>query len=165
MQRDIPYNEYILEVNESLTSGGIFLNTKDEKVNSMVIGWGGVTTFWGKPIFIVPVRQSRYTHKQLQNTGEFTISVPLDDSLQKALDFCGTKSGRDYDKLKECGITALDPKVIKTPIIGECKLHYECKVVYQQDLIPENLIEEIDKRWYPDYHTLFFGEILACYTI
>ena len=163
MLRDIPYNQFILEVNQKLTSGGIFLNTIGEKTNTMVIGWGGITVFWGKPVFIVPVRKSRYSHRQLDESGEFTISVPLDDSLKDALAFCGSKSGRDYDKFEECNITAVPTKILNTPIIEECTLHYECKVVYKQDLIPENLNKGINEKWYPDYHTLFFGEILACY--
>lgn len=163
MLRDIPYNQFILEVNQKLTSGGIFLNTIGEKTNTMVIGWGGITVFWGKPVFIVPVRKSRYSHRQLDESGEFTISVPLDDSLKDALAFCGSKSGRDYDKFEECNITAVPAKILNTPIIEECTLHYECKVVYKQDLIPENLNKGINEKWYPDYHTLFFGEILACY--
>ncbi len=165
MLKDIPYNQFILEVNRQLTSGGIFLNTMGEKVNTMVIGWGGINVFWGKPIFIVPVRKSRFTHRQLEDSGEFTISVPLDQDkhLKSALAFCGSKSGKDYDKFKECGITPAPAKILNTPIVGECPLHYECKVVYKQDIIPENLNKGINEKWYPDYHTLYFGEILACY--
>ena len=163
MLRDVPYNQFILEVNKKLTSGGVFLSTVGEKTNTMVIGWGGITVFWGKPVFIAPVRKSRYSHGQLDESGEFTISVPLKNDLKAALAFCGSKSGKDYDKFEECNITPAPAKILNTPIIEECELHYECKVVYKQDLIPENLNKGIDKKWYPDYHTLFFGEILACY--
>lgn len=163
MLRDVPYNKFIYEVNEKLTSGGVFLSTMGEKLNTMVIGWGGVTVFWGKPIFIAPVRKSRYSYSQLDESGEFTISIPLGDDLSSALAFCGSKSGRDYDKFEECNITPTPAKILNTPIIGECDLHYECKVVYKQDLVPENLNRGIDEKWYPDYHTLFFGEVLACY--
>lgn len=163
MLRDVPYNQFMLEVNKKLTSGGVFLSTVGEKTNTMVIGWGGITVFWGKPVFIAPVRKSRYSHGQLDESGEFTISVPLKNDLKAALAFCGSKSGKDYDKFEECNITPAPAKILNTPIIEECELHYECKVVYKQDLIPENLNKGIDEKWYPDYHTLFFGEILACY--
>lgn len=161
--KEVPYNEYISEVNKKLTASGLFLTTKADKLNTMIIGWGGITYFWGKPIFIVPVRESRFTHGQIEKSGEFTVSVPLNEDMKKALAFCGSKSGRDYDKFKECGLTAVPAQKINTPVIGECSLHYECKVVYKQDMIKENLNKDIDNKWYPDYHTIYFGEIVACY--
>lgn len=163
--REVPYDEYILEVEKQLKSGGLFLSSKGEKANTMVIGWGGITVFWGKPIFLVPVRKSRYTHGLIEQSGEFTVSVPLKRDLKKALAFCGSKSGRDFDKFKECNLTPVPGIKVNAPIIGECTLHYECKVVYKQDMIPGNLDVQIDQTWYgsPDYHTFYFGEIVACY--
>ena len=76
---------------------------------------------------MVPVRKSRYTHGLIEKSGEFTVSVPLNKDLKDALMFCGTKSGRDYDKFKECNLTPIPGKEIDTPVIGECQLHYECK--------------------------------------
>jgi flavin reductase (DIM6/NTAB) family NADH-FMN oxidoreductase RutF len=160
--KPVPYNQYLKEVDEHL-KGGVFLTTGHDKINTMIIGWGGVNIYWGKPIFIVPVRKSRHTHNIIEQTGEFTVSIPMGKDLSSAINFCGTKSGRDYDKFKECGLTATPAQKINTPIIGECTLHYECKVVYKQDLIPENLQKDIHEKWYPDYHTLYFGEIIACY--
>lgn len=163
MSIEVPYNRYIAEVNQQLTKGGLFLTSKSEKVNAMTIGWGGITVFWGRPIFLVPVRKSRFSHGQIEATGEFTVSVPVGVDLSDALKFCGTKSGRDVDKFAACNLTAQPGRVVSVPVIGECPLHYECKVVYKQDMIPENLAQEIDKKFYPDYHTFYFGEIVACY--
>ncbi|MGF7430060.1 flavin reductase family protein [Thermoanaerobacterium thermosaccharolyticum] len=161
--KEVPYDMYMKEVNQKLTSRGIFLTTKENKLNTMVIGWGGITYFWGKPVFLVAVRKSRFTYSQIEKSGEFTISVPLNEDLNKAIAFCGTKSGRDFDKFKECNLTPIPSQKIETPIIGECSLHYECKVVYKQEMLKENLNADIDKRWYPDYHTFYFGEIVASY--
>jgi Flavin reductase like domain. len=161
--REVPYNQYLTEVDKHLKQGGIFLTSKGEKVNTMVIGWGGINIYWGKPIFIAPVRKSRYSHNLIETSGEFTISIPLNEDMRKALAFCGSKSGRDFDKFKECNLTPVPGQKVNTPIIKECSLHYECKVVYKQDMIPENLDPAIDKKFYPDYHTLYFGEIVACY--
>lgn len=164
MHKDVPYNQYISEVNQHLTSGGIFLTAKADTVNTMVIGWGGITFFWGKPVFLVPVRKSRFTHHLIEESGVFTVSVPMDKDLKKALTFCGTKSGRDFDKFKECNLTAVPGKAVDAPVIGECTLHYECKVIYKYDVSEDNMDKEIVNRWYPDYHTFFFGEIVACYS-
>lgn len=163
--KQVPYNQYLVEVEQHLKQGGVFLSAKAEKINTMVIGWGGINVYWGKPIFVVPVRKSRYTHGLIEKSGEFTVSIPLKEDMRKALAFCGTKSGRDFDKFKECNLTPEPGQKVNAPIIKECSLHYECKVVYKQDMIPDNLDAEIDKKFYPspDYHTLYFGEIVACY--
>ena len=94
------------------------------------------------------LEKSRYTHSILEETGEFTVSIPMGKNLSKELAFCGTKSGRDYDKFKECNLTPVAAQKIKTPIIKECCLHYECKVVYKQDIIPENLDKAIDEKFW-----------------
>ncbi len=164
MRKEIPYDQYLPEVENQLKSGGLFLTSKvDNKVNTMVIGWGGIVFFWEKPAFLVPVRKSRYTHELIEKSGEFTVSIPLNKNLKEAINFCGTNSGRDIDKLKECNLTALPGIKVDTPVIGECPLHYECKVIYKHELTPENLDPEINKKFYPNYHTFFLGEIVACY--
>ena len=163
--KHVPYNEYLVEVIQQLRQGGLFLNTKGEKNNTMTIGWGGINIYWSKPIFVVPVRKSRYTHGLIEKAREFTVSVPLKEDMVKALEFCGTRSGRDFDKFKECNLTPVPGQKVNAPIIKECSLHYECKVVYKQDMVPDNLDAEIAKQYYspPDYHTLYFGDIVACY--
>jgi flavin reductase (DIM6/NTAB) family NADH-FMN oxidoreductase RutF len=153
-------------VNQYLKKGQVFLTSQDAKPNTMIIGWGGINNFWSKPIFIAPVRQSRYSHSSIQKTKEFTISIPFDVDLGDAVKFCGSKSGRDYDKFSECNFTPVNAQLISTPIIGECTLHFECRVVYQQDIDLSALSPELANRWYGDgdYHTLYYGEIIACYS-
>lgn len=165
MIKNIPYNQFMLEVDSYLKSGGVFLNSSGYKDNTMVIGWGGINIFWGKPVFIAPIRKSRFSYELVNSSGEFTISIPIDTNVKKALAICGTKSGRYIDKFTESGLTRLPGQNVNVPVIGECLLHYECKVVYKQDMNPENLDSQMDSIWYPDYHTFFFGEILSCYTI
>lgn len=164
MVQSVPYDQYLKEVNHSLINGGIFLTTQDaEKRNTMVIGWGGINFFWGMPIFLVPVRRTRYTYPLLENTGFFTVSIPLERDMKKALVICGTKSGKDLDKFETCGLTAMDGRSVPVPIIGECALHYECKVVYSQEMNPETLCPDINDKFYPNYHTMFYGQILESY--
>jgi flavin reductase (DIM6/NTAB) family NADH-FMN oxidoreductase RutF len=166
MYQDVPIGDYIEVVNQKLARGGVFLTAKDEsRVNTMTIGWGGITRFWNKPIMIVPVRLSRYTHQLIEKAKEFTVSVPLEKNLLKQLSYCGTHSGRDENKYEATGLTPIAGKVIATPIIAQCELHFECRVVYQQTMDPEQLDLEVKERWYPDYHTMYFGEIVACYRI
>lgn len=162
----VKFIENLEEGMEYLHKKGAFLTVKDEnRVNTMTISWGNIGYEWNRPIFTVLVRKSRFTYDIIENSKEFTVSVPLDDNLKEALSVCGTKSGRDIDKFKDCKLTLEPGKEVSTPIIGECKLHYECKIVYKQAMDPALLDEAVKKANYSsgNYHTLYYGEIVACY--
>lgn len=145
---------------------GIFLTTKNKNViNTMIIGWGGINVVWGKPIFIVLVRESRATYDLLENSNEFTISVPLLNDMKKEIGICGTKSLREIDKFKECNFTPIKGRKIDTPIIGEADLHYECKVIYKQKLDENVILPVVKSKYYinNDFHTVYYGEIVNQY--
>ncbi|MCR2031991.1 flavin reductase family protein [Anaerofustis stercorihominis] len=150
-------------------SKGVFLTVKNkDKVNTMVIGWATVGRVWGKDIMTVMVRFSRNTYDLIKNADSFTVSVPEYDTMKKEIAFMGTKSGRDFDKYKETGLTLSDAQSVESPVINEAKLHYECKIVYKQSMDPTGIIdyENIEKRFYEgnnDYHMIFYGEILNVY--
>lgn len=164
MSKTVAYNEYANEITEILSKGA-FLTTKvDGSINTMTIAWGSVGFMWGKPVFMAMVRPSRYTYQRLEKSGEFTVSIPFKD-MSKALGICGAKSGRDTDKLIAANLTTIPGTKISTPVIADCGLHYECKVVYKQEMVADLLAPELQEKWYGtgNYHTLFFGEILATY--
>lgn len=141
-----------------LVSGG-----KEGPPNAMAIGWGIAGIIWRKPIFMVLVRPSRYTYKLIEKTGEFTVNI-VPPELKEVVQYCGTVSGRDHDKFKDRHLTALPSKKVATPIIKECTLHFECRVVHKNDVIPSQLEKSITNTFYPkgDFHRIYFGEILAC---
>lgn len=165
--KEVKFNEYSTELMEQLPKG-IFLTVKDgDKINTMTIGWANLGVIWMKPVFTVLVRFSRYTYELIQDAGEFTVSVPLNNNLAKALAFCGTRSGRDYDKFKECGLTLRAGEKVDAPVIEDCELHYECKVIYKQVMEPSALDKDIRKAKYSnnDYHVMFYGEIVSSYLL
>ena len=162
---DITFTEKMKEAVEQLQKGA-FLNVKaNDEINTMTIAWGMIGFIWKKPIFQTLVRESRHTFELIENSDSFTVSIPLNKGLKEQLAFCGTKSGRDVDKFKECGLTAVDGKEVDAPIVGECSLHYECKIIAKQRLNPEDIHEEDREVCYSngDYHTMYYGEIVACY--
>ncbi len=150
---------------ESLKKGAFLTTSASGKVNTMTISWGSIGHIWNKDLFMVMVRPSRYSFELLEQNPEFTVSFALDDTLKKALNICGTKSGRDIDKFKEASIGLQNSKIVSVPVIAECGLHYECKVIQKQVLVPEFFDETYDGKWYPakDYHTMYYGEIVASY--
>ncbi len=154
---------------KNLHEKGAFLTVKSgEEVNTMIIGWGNVGFHWGKSTFSVLVRKHRHTFSLLEKADNFTITIPLDDSLKNEVKFCGTKSGRDYDKFKECNLELIPARCVDTPVINKSNvLTYECKIVYKQEMNPEFLTEEIKSSSYPgdDYHMVYVGEVEACYKL
>ena len=147
-------------------SRGAFLTVANEdRINTMTIGWGSLGHLWGKPILMVMVRKSRFTYQLIEKSNEFTVSLPGENQLKKELSDCGRNSGREVNKFEVCGLTPLEGKTIKTPIIGEALLHFECKVVYKQEMDSRELNNKYMDRWYSDddYHTMYYGEILTAY--
>jgi len=151
---------------QQMRGEGLFLTTKTEKKNTMIIGWCGINVYFRRPIFIVPVRLSRYTHELMEASTHFTVSVPRAGELTKAIAFCGSKSGRDYDKFAECKLTPVPGRESEVPVIGECTLHYECEIIYKQHMEKDKLNPEVDSEVYPNsvYHSFYFGQIIACYS-
>lgn len=174
-EKNNPFN--FAQAITSALPGGILLNTNGDKFNTMVIGWGGLGTCWGKPVFTVYVRENRYTKAQLDKTGVFTISVPLAGADPKIVKTCGWKSGRDIDKVTEAGLTPVEASVNGVAGIKEYPLTLECKVLYSQRQELERIPEEIRLKSYPqdvdgfypmanrDPHTAYIGEIVDSYII
>ncbi|MCJ7771878.1 MAG: flavin reductase family protein [Desulfobacterales bacterium] len=145
---------------------GAFLTVKSgSDLNTMTIGWATIGIVWQKPIFMVAVRDSRYTFTIIENADDFAVSVPL-KNMTDEIRFCGTKSGRNVDKFKECKFSIKNSRTIFSPIINISGIHFECKIVFKSAMDQTFLIDEYEKL-YPqkDYHTLYFGEILDCYKI
>lgn len=164
--KDVHFAQYAKEVQEKLTRNGVFLVSGEQKPNVMTIGWGGLNFYWKKPLFVVPVRFSRHTYGLLEQLPEFTVCVPLATGMSKELAFCGTRSGRDIDKFNALDLTPQPGKTIRVPGIAQCDLTYECRVVYQQSIDPAAFSDlAIRQGAYAsgDFHTLFYGEITACY--
>jgi flavin reductase (DIM6/NTAB) family NADH-FMN oxidoreductase RutF len=156
--------DYAPQTLAALSNPGLLLVSIDAhgRPNVMTIGWGALGIFWRRPIFIAPVRHSRYTYGCIEHTGDFTVNV-LPRELARLAEFCGSRSGRDCDKFAEAPLTAAGALRVKSPIIQECVLHYECKVVHRNDLAPEAMDEGMLDALYGsgDYHRFFFGEIVA----
>jgi flavin reductase (DIM6/NTAB) family NADH-FMN oxidoreductase RutF len=144
--------------------GCLLVSGNAEKANVMTIGWGLIGRLWSKPFFMVAVRPSRYTYEFLEKTDDFTVNVPR-KGMEEIVDFCGSVSGREHDKFKEKGLVLTPSRKVNSPIISNCIIHYECKVSYKTRVIQSRLPRDILKSSYPsrNFHTLYFGEILATY--
>lgn len=177
MKRTVNAFDYAGDICKAMPKGILMTTKKEDFVNSMVIGWGHIGIEWGKPIFVAYVRESRYTKEMVENHGEFTVNIPMGEIDSNIIRICGTKSGRDLDKIKELGLTLVDSDHVTVPGIQELPLTLECKVIYKQKQDLSAVPEDILARYYPeipgadydgqnrDYHYAYYGEIVGAYVI
>ena len=104
----------------------VSMTDSDGKHNIITIGWAG-TVCTNPPMVSISVRPERHSFRILQGTGEFVINLTT-KKLAFATDFCGVKSGRDVDKFKALGLTALPANEVRAPLIGESPVNIECRV-------------------------------------
>jgi flavin reductase (DIM6/NTAB) family NADH-FMN oxidoreductase RutF len=142
---------------------GLLLTSADTEgtPNVMTIGWGNPGMVWGRPVFVVLVRPSRYTFTNIETTGEFVVNVPPSD-LADACEHCGTVSGRDHRKFQECGLTPRTGRHVEVPLVEECVIHYECRVLQRNDIIESQLDAQVQREFYStgDFHRVYYGEVL-----
>lgn len=99
---------------------------ENEKPNIVTVAWAG--TICSDPVMLsISVRPERYSHEIISETGEFVVNLVTKD-ITFATDYCGVKSGRDVDKFKEMGLTAIPSEKIQAPAIAESPVNLECKV-------------------------------------
>lgn len=173
MKKQVNVFDYAGHICSSMKKGVLLTTASGEKVNTMTIGWGHVGIEWGRSIFIAYVRESRFTKQMLEENGEFTVNIPYGECDGKILGYCGSRSGRDTDKIKDMNLTLEQPSTISVPGIKELPLTLECKVIYKQEQDLSQIPEDILQRFYPteestgrpDGHTVYYGEILDAYLI
>lgn len=159
-----PFMTDAADLFDQIKRGAFLTVAAGDSVNTMTIGWATIGFVWKKPVFMVAVRDSRHTFTLLEKTDNFTVSIPSDKSSNKALAFCGTQSGRDVDKFKECKLQTIPARKVASPVLGVSGVHYECRIIFKAPMDSELLASELQDL-YPqnDYHTLYFGEIVSCY--
>lgn len=103
-----------------------------EKFNMMTASWGGVGVLWNRPVVFAFIRSERYTREFIDAKNEFTITF-LGPEHRKAHSICGSKSGREIDKVAATGLTPLFTEA-GNPVFEEARLTLECKVVYKSEI-------------------------------
>ena len=162
--KDLNYMSIAEDAMKKIKQGAFLTVKTGNELNTMTIGWATFGVVWQKPIMMVAVRSTRHTYGIIERAADFTVTVPAGD-MGKETAFCGSKSGRDVDKFKICNLEIFNSRQVASPIIKIPGYHYECKIVYKSAMNPAHLDKKYDSFLYPqkDYHTLYFGEIMACY--
>ena len=113
------------------------------QANIMTAAWGGIVSS-DPPCLAVSIRPSRHSYEAVIKNKAFTVSIP-NSRLAAAADYAGLVSGKNHDKFKEAGLTAVKSEVVNAPYVSECPVVIECKLI-------ETLVLGV--------HTLCVGEIM-----
>jgi flavin reductase (DIM6/NTAB) family NADH-FMN oxidoreductase RutF len=119
---------------------------KTGRRNIITLAWSMPASI-DPPMLIVAIAPKRYSHKLIEETEEFVVNVPTREILRETL-FCGRRTGREYNKFEETGLTPLPAKAVTPAIIKECVAHLECRLHHQLTT---------------GDHTLFIGTVRAAY--
>lgn len=173
MKKTVDAFDYAGTICKALGKGVLLTTKAGDQVNTMTIGWGHIGIEWNTPVFIAFVRESRYTREMLDNNPQFTVNIPVGSIDNRILGVCGSKSGRDMDKIRELGLHLEESQVISVPGIRELPLTLECEVIYRQDQDLSAIADALIQRFYPvtehdgtrDHHIAFYGKIVNAYLI
>jgi flavin reductase (DIM6/NTAB) family NADH-FMN oxidoreductase RutF len=108
------------------------------KPNFMAVAWGGIAN--GQPPMIsVAIRHERYTLQGIRRTMNFSVNIPSSDMVRET-DYCGITSGLKVDKVKVCKFKVFYGKLGDAPLIEQCPINLECKVMHMLDLGSHSLV-------------------------
>lgn len=172
MKRNVNIWDHAGYIMENIGKGALLTTSANGETDTMTIGWGTIGVIWGKPVFQVLVRESRYTKKLIDANGEFTVNVPMTVDAKQILAICGTKSFRDMDKIGQLGLTLEPGETVSVPAVRQLPLTVECKVIYKQEQNPAAIDTGCYEKYYAkgtrnegDHHTVYYGEITAAYIV
>lgn len=125
--------------------------------NGMTVSWGGAGELWNRDVVFLFIRPQRYTKEFLDREDYFTLCF-FDDEYRDALKVCGTKSGRDFDKMKSVGFdVAVDGEAVYPE---QSKLVLKCKKIAVQEMDSSGFVDKsIENNYNNDYHYIYVGEI------
>lgn len=146
--KDVDYMSVAEDTIKKLNEGAFLTVKSGDKLNTMTIGWATFGVVWTIPIMMVAVRSSRHTFEIIETAKDFTVTVPA-GNMRKEIAFCGSKSGRNVDKFKECNLEIAESRQVVSPIINTKGRHYECTIIYKSAMDPANLQKDVDSSLYP----------------
>lgn len=130
-------------------------------MNLMTIAWGTLGQLWAKPVVIVYVSTSRYTYEYMEKNDYFTVTH-FPASMRQKLQYLGTASGRNEDKVKGAELT-VEYTELGNPIFAEADLAIECKKIYSDQFKADKMPIE-RRQWHEEtgtgIHVMYVGEIV-----
>ncbi len=163
-RRAVPIDQLVIRPFQTLDRRWMLLTAGDlaGSFNPMTISWGALGTVWNKPFAMTLVRPTRFTFGLMDQGHDFTLSVFPEDLKKRVHGVCGTRSGRDLDKVAATGLTPIPSTRVAAPGFDEAELILECRQIYRQDLDPTLFMDpETHNLYQDDHHRFWFGEVVA----
>ena len=160
MSREISIRELDCNFVKILSEDWALLTAgKVDNFNTMTVSWGGIGELWNKDVAFLFVRPQRYTYQFIENNDYFTLSF-FGGEYKKELGICGSKSGRDIDKMEATGFTPIS--IDNSTGFKEAKITVYMKKLAYQDMKPDGFIDNSIMNNYAnnDFHRIYVGEIL-----
>ena len=132
-------------------------DSAQKRVNAMTASWGAMGVLWNRPVLIAFVRPQRYTYGLLEFS-EYCSACFL-NGCREALKICGTKSGREIDKIRESGLTPIELEGIWG--FAEAGRILKLRKLFATDMKKEHFLDISLLSNYPseDYHRIYVYEI------
>ena len=138
-----------------------------DKLGTMTASWGGVGFLWNRPVAFVFIRPERHTYGFVEQEARMTLSF-FDETYRPVLQFCGTKSGREHDKVAETGLTPIELEGGGVAF-QEARLVVEGRKLYRAEMTAEQFLDQtVLKQWYGEHpggsmHVVYVLEIEGVY--
>ncbi len=110
----------------------------NDKPNFLTVAWAGIACE-NPPMISIAIRHIRYTLIGIKQNMTFSVNVPAIDMVRET-DYCGIVSGSEVSKIKVCRFKVFYGKLGSAPLIEQCPVNLECKVVHILDLGSHSLI-------------------------
>ncbi len=159
--KEISVNELDMNIFSAVNDEWMLVTAKNSsgEINTMTASWGGFGIMWNKPVCVAVIRPQRHTFKFAEDSQMLTLSF-LEDGNREALKICGTRSGRDCDKISEAGLTPIHGDGWSA--FAEAKTVFVGRIIYKDFVKEDGFIDKsiIDSK-YParDYHKAYVCEI------
>ncbi len=130
------------------------------KFNTMTAAWGGMGFLWNLNVAFIFIRPQRYTFEFVERNKFFTLSFFTEEN-RRILNICGSKSGRNCDKIMETGLEPIETE-LGNIYFEQARLVLECRKIYYDDIKETNFVDKslIDIYQRKDFHRMFIGEII-----
>ena len=136
----------------------------EQSFNTMTASWGALGCLWNRPVAIIFIRPERYTHDFIETGSRISLSF-FSEEYRDALRLCGSRSGRDCDKVAEAGLTA-HALEDGTMVFDQARLTLDCRQLFRTEMKEADFIDPSLMKWYGEkggFHTVYVLDIEKVY--
>ncbi len=159
--KQVSPKEFVINPFTAIGTDWMLISAKaDDRINAMTASWGGLGVMWRRNVAFVVIRPTRFTKTLVDKAAGFSLSFLNHQKYEKALNYMGSVSGYQQDKIAGSGLTVAELHDI--PYFAEADKVLICRKLFVSPYKPEQFIDHsVEAEAYPrhDYHDLYIAEI------